>query len=162
MELWQDIAEFPMYSVSNRGLIVNNETGRILRLCTNNRGIVYVGLLRKGIQYKRSVTLLVANAFLPHPASPAFDTPIHLDGDRTNNRYFNLTWRPMWFARKYHVQFPLSPSVGVPIQELVTGEEFSSSFQATVKYGLLDNDILRSVIKRDAVWPTYQRFALLD
>ena len=66
--------------------------------------MVFVGLFRDQEQYKRSVALLVAKAFLKQP-SEFFDTPINLNGDRLDNQVINLMWRPRWFAIKYNRQF---------------------------------------------------------
>jgi hypothetical protein len=105
MEVWRQIYEFPGYSVSNMGRVRNDETGRIMALSRNQYGIVNVGLVLGRKQYKRSVALLVADAFLPTWESEVFTSPIHLNGDRSDCRAENLMWRPRWFAAKYHRQF---------------------------------------------------------
>lgn len=156
---WEVIDAFPDYSVSSTGQIRNNETGRVLVLTRNQRGIIIVGMMRNGIQHKRAVALLVANAFLPAPTPATFDTPIHLDGDLSNNCIENLMWRPRWFAIQYHKQFD-APQAAVkgPVQETHTGEFFRNSREAATRYGLLDKEILKAISLRTYVWPTYQLF----
>jgi hypothetical protein len=156
---WEVIDAFPDYSVSSSGQIRNDETGRILVLTRNQRGIIIVGLMRNGIQHKRAVALLVANAFLPPPTPSTFDTPIHLDGDLSNNNIENLMWRPRWFAIRYHKQFH-TPRTGRsnPVQETQTGQFFNDSWEAATRYGLLDKEILMAITNRTYVWPTYQLF----
>ena len=163
MEEWLEIELFPGYSVSNMGRVRNEYSGRILTLLINQHGTAHVGLCRGGMQYKRSVTLLVAKAFLvPHPRE-AFDTPVNLDGDRTNNAVGNLIWRPRWFAVKYLQQFMLPPAgFRVPIEEVKTKEWFNTSWDAAIKFGLLDKEIMVATINRTYVWPTYQRFRVID
>ncbi len=100
-EIWRPIEAFPGYSVSDHGRIRADKSGRILQLNLNQYGLVQVGLMREGVQYHRSVPLLVARAFLEPPFEP-FDTPINLDGDRHNNHVDNLVWRPRWFAIRYN------------------------------------------------------------
>ena len=114
------------------------------------------------IQHKRSLTVLVADAFLPPPPNPSFNTPIQLDGDRANNDVENLMWRPRWFAVKYHLQFH-RPRRGfiVPIVEIHTGETFPTSWEAAIKYGLLNSEIRDAAMNRTFVWPTYQEFRVL-
>ena len=99
-ERWTPIEHFLDYEVSDQGRIRSRLTDRILSLNPNQFGVIQVGMMRDSEQRHRSVPLLVAKAFLPEPGG-AFDTPINLDGDRTNNAVENLLWRPRWFAIKY-------------------------------------------------------------
>lgn len=158
------IEDFPDYSISEDGLVVNNHTGRQLSLTINQRGLVQVGLVKHGRQCKRSVSLLVAKTFLDPPALEAFNTPIHLDGDRLNNRIDNLMWRPRWFAVKYQQQFERwrGPKVPQRIIEINTKMKFKSSWHAAKQFGLLDQDIADAIEHRTYVWPTYQQFRILE
>lgn len=164
MEVWFDIPAFPPYSVSTYGRVRNDKTDRVLALMVNREGIVHVGLRRDNKQHKRSVTVLVAKAFVSRPANEHFDTPINLDGDRTNNHINNLTWRPRWFAVDYFRQFlPGAPrGFMCPVEDEKTGEQFETSFDAAIKYGLLDREILIATLNRTFVWPTYQMFRPLE
>jgi hypothetical protein len=105
----------------------------------------------------------VAKAFLPPVAGP-FDTPINLDGDRHNNQVDNLAWRPRWFAIKYNKQFrhPYDNPITSPIVDLKTGIVSENSFEAAKAYGLLEQDLVLSIVNRTYVWPTYQEFAVLS
>lgn len=162
MEEWREIKFFPRYSVSDTGRIRNDDTGRILSLHRNQNGIVYVGLVRGSIQHIRSVSLMVARAFLPLPKLETFDTPINYDGDRENNHVYNLTWRPRWFAVKYFRQFTSNHStIFVPIVDTETGEEYSCSWEAAIKNGLIDCELVVSIFNKTFVWPTFQRFSIL-
>lgn len=162
IERWKEIPDFPGYSVSSHGRVVNDETGREMAITQNQGGVTMVGLTKGLKQYRRSVTLLVADAFLDPLETPTtFDTPIQLDGDRWNNRVDNLMWRPRAFAVKYHRQFEREPFVPVPIYEEATGEEFPTSREAAVKYGLLETEIFRALRNKTYVWPTYQIFHLV-
>lgn len=156
---WQQIRSFPGYSVSDTGHVRNDDNGRIMAKLINQSGVVNVGLTKNKVQYKRSVALLVADAFLVPPRHQTFTTPINLNGDRTDNTVENLLWRPRWFATKYFHQFrsgPVSPVLAV--EELNTHEQFESSWIAATSYGLLDVDVRVSTISLTEVWPTYQRF----
>lgn len=163
MEQWKSIEFFPGYSVSDHGRIRTDKSGRILALNENQFGVVQVGLMREGIQYHRSVPLLVAKAFLPRDAAP-FDTPINLDGDRHNNRVENLTWRPRWFAIKYNQQFrqPYENPIMTRIVDLKTGDVSENSSHCAQRYGLLEQDLVLSILNRTYVWPTYQEFGILE
>jgi hypothetical protein len=162
-ERWELIDSFPDYEVSNFGDVLSYRTGKILSQSVNQFGLVHVGLVRDKKQYHRSIPLLVANAFLIEPGG-AFDTPINLDGDRFNNRVDNLVWRPRWFAIKYNKQFkyPYDQPITLPIVDLKTGEVTANSFECAKKYGLLESEVVYSILNRMYVWPTYQEFAIME
>ena len=168
VEQWQEIKEFPGYSVSNCGHVRNDSTGRLLNLHVSQR-VVYVALTRDLVHYSRSVTRLVADTFLPPPELPVhrktFDTPICLDGDRTNNHITNLMWRPRWFAAKFHQQFSQEWDSDTRIQEVTSRRWFEGPLFAASAYGLLAVEVLASALdfgyygKPEAtVWPTGQSF----
>jgi len=165
-ETWKKIFQFPRYSVSDHGRVRNDDTGRIMAMTVNNTGVVMVGLtadVRR--QQKRGVALLVAKAFLEKPQHlhESFDTPINLDGDRFNNHVNNLMWRPRWFAVKYHQQFENNlRGFTIPVEEVSTGEKFTNSWEAALRYGLLDREIFMAAINNTVVWPTYQRFRAIE
>jgi hypothetical protein len=162
-EHWKTIDLFEDYSVSNHGRVRSDKSGRILALNENQYGVVQVGLMRDGVQYHRSVPLLVAKGFLA-PLTGPFDTPINLDGDRTNNHVDNLAWRPRWFAIKYNRQFryPYENPILVPVIDLKTGEVSENSFEGAKRYGLLEQDLVLSIVNRTYVWPTYQEFGVVE
>ena len=160
-ERWVPIDHFPGYSVSDQGRIRADRSGKFLSLNQNQFGVMQVGLMRDGVQRHRSVPLLVARAFVEEPGG-AFDTPINLDGDRTNNRAENLLWRPRWFAIKYNQQFNRSNPrrINRALIERKTGAVCRNSLECAKKYGLLEDDLVLSVLNRTYVWPTYQEFRI--
>lgn len=163
MERWKKIEDFSDYSVSDRGRVRTDKSGRILSLNMNQYGVVHVGLMQNQEQKHRSIPLIVAKAFIPSPAGP-FDTPINLDGDRWNNSVENLIWRPRWFAIKYNRQFRYPPEYFIHerIMDLKTGEISENSFECAIRYGLLEQDLVLSIQSRTYVWPTYQEFRILE
>jgi len=151
---------FSKYSVSNYGNVRNDEVNRLMLQSGNQSGTLYVGLIDDNdqLQRKLSVGLLVAKMFLNERPDPN-DNVIHLDGNRKNNFVTNLEYRPGWFAKQYHRQFDApSPKIKVPIIEFYTDEWFPDSWAACRKYGLLDKDVLLSVVDAITVWPTGQLF----
>ena len=168
VEQWSEIETFPGYSVSDQGRVRNDETDRLLVLLRNNRNIINVGLFRDGVQHRRSVTVLVARAFLPPPELPyhqvTFDTPINLDGVRANNYVANLAWRPRWFAMKYHRQFGLHLPFEVmgPILHVGSKQVFNNPLSAAINFGLIASDILRSTRTGEEVWPGRHIFRDFD
>ena len=166
---WLQIEEFPAYSVSNIGEVRNDETDRYMTKLMNQRGIVNVGLTRDRVQYKRSLAVLVAEHFVDKPADTsgrwlqAFDTPVNLDGDRTNNRAENIVWRPRWFATQYFKQFrDVYPCLNRPVEIIETGEMFETSLHAAIALGVLDREIAISVMTKNYVWPINQHFRVIQ
>jgi hypothetical protein len=162
-EQWITIEQFPKYSISDHGRVRHDKSGRILQCNVNQYGLLQVGLMHEGVQRHRSVPLLVAKAFLPELPGP-FDTPINLDGDRYNNHVSNLAWRPRWFAIKYNRQFryPYGRPIDEFIVDLKTGEVSENSFECAKRYGLLEEDLVYSILNRTFVWPTYQQFGIAE
>lgn len=161
-ERWADLLEFPGYSVSDYGRVLNTTTGVFITTCLNTRQLAIVGLMKRGVQHKRSLPLLVASAFISKPSNPSFDTPINLDGDRLNNHFSNLAWRPLWFARKYRAQFSdYHVSFNQPIEDVETREQYENSMHAAIVNGLLDTEIYLSMLNNTYVWPTGQIFRAL-
>lgn len=163
-ELWEVIPDFPNYSVSTFGNIRTNFTERPLEVYANQSGLVQVGLMRDGKQYKRSVPLLVSKMFIPTEQDSPFDTPINLDGDRFNNHIDNLAWRPRWFAIKYHKQFKEEyvNHIPYPIECMKTGDVTENSFECAKRYGLLEDDIVLAILNNTYAWPTYQQFRVKE
>jgi hypothetical protein len=158
MEEWKEIRDFPKYSVSNHGRICREPSGRLLSIYPNQYGVACVGLMRGRVQCNRSVSLLVARAFIPRISN--FDTPINLDGNRFNNRVDNLMWRPRRFAVEYNRQFqrPYPYSLDQPIRDKKTGKEYPNSFVCATTLGLLERDLVLSILNNTYTWPTYQFF----
>jgi len=136
MEYWSLIPDFPRYSVSEFGVIRNDETERILRQVRLPDGRMKVGLMSDGIQYQRSVSRLVLQAFVPNPDPRRSNTPIHLDGSLSHCAAQNLAWRPRWFAKVHTRQFRLDNPDTPPIRNLDTGEIYSGIWEVVKKHGL--------------------------
>jgi hypothetical protein len=161
-EEWRSIEAFPGYSVSEIGLVRNDDSNRYMTMCVNQAGVVHVGLTRNRIQYKRAVALLVATAFEIARPFETCDVPINLDGNRYNNNVNNLAWRPKWFATKYFNQFLGVPlNTYRPVKDVETKEQFYNAWSAVVKFGLLYRDIMLSTKSTATVWPTHQKFELV-
>jgi len=169
-EIWKDIYEFEEYGISNRGRVINHITDRIKTPSVNQHGIPHVLFVKDRIQYRRTVALLVANAFLPRYREELdnypdhFDTPINLNGDRLDNCVENLMWRPRWFVVKYHQQMKNGPRTNYPSRPIMdedTEEIYSSQWEAATKLGLLEGDIVVAVFNKEAVFPGGYRFCFV-
>lgn len=163
MDDWAPIQGFPGYSVNPLGEVRKDSSGRILHIRLNQYGVPYVGLMREWRQCIRSLPRLVATAFLPMP-NDIFDTPINLNGDRTDCSIDNLMWRPRWYAIYYANQFKerYDYPIDAPVRAIETEEVFDSSLAAACRYGLLEREVVLSVLNRTPTWPTYQMFELAN
>lgn len=155
MEEWSVVPDFPEYAVSTLGRVQRLATGRMMRIGHNQRGIPIVGMVRNAVQHKRSVPIMVAQAFLPPPMQESFDSVIHLNGDRDDCTAGNLMWRPHWFVIAYHRQFRY-PSLrfNCRIYCPQTEEFFNNSYEMAVKYGLLERQIVEANVNGHMIWPT--------
>lgn len=164
LDEWRPVEDFPGYSVNPLGQVKkDSKASYILRTRVNQYGFPYVGLMRNGRQCIRSLPRLVATAYIT-PPSDVFDTPINLNGDRTDCSVDNLMWRPRWYAVLYMNQF--EERYDYPIDEpvKVSGETtvYPNSFEAAINYGLLEREVVLSILNRTPAWPTYQDFELAN
>lgn len=158
-EQWAEISDFPDYAVSNTGKVTRYGSKRMITPTSKPGGLRMVGLMRDGVQYKRSLALLVATAFVPPHPFKHFDTPIHLNGDRAFNHFSNLMWRPLPFARAYNKQFTDDHvTLDCMIEDVETHIRYKNSMSAAIHHGLLDTDIVVSMANNTYVWPTGQIF----
>lgn len=161
---WVKVPEFDDYSINPLGQVRKDRPrGRLVCVRVNQYGVPYVGMITNGAQCTRSLPLLVAKMFVPQP-SEYFDTPINLDGDRLNCRADNLMWRPRTYAEHYVRQFkePYSNPINAPIREVETDEEYPNSLAAACSNGLLEREVVLSILNRTVAWPTYQKFVIAD
>lgn len=154
-EEWLPVENFPDYVVSNFGYVQNAMTGRFMSRSPVQHGTMTVAMMRNGRQYRRSVSGLVAQTFLELPPRDDFNTPTHLDGDRNNCRVDNLVWRPRWFAINFHIERRDNPFKGWTrdIRLNVTGEVFDTLSVPAEKYGLLEQEIHRSLVNGHLCFP---------
>lgn len=155
-EDWETIEEFPRYSISSQGRVMNVETQRILKLSRSSGGTPLVGLKNYGEQQRpRLVATLVADAFLQDQKSEVYNTPINLNGDRLDCRVSNLMWRPRFYAIKYHRQFSTPgwnrPNTSVPIMETTTKTIFQHTHAAGIYYGFCESEFLLSVTNKEHI-----------
>lgn len=164
-EEWVGVEGFPGYSVNPLGQVQKDSTGRVMQVRLNQYGVPYVGLMKEGRRHQcvRSLPRLVAEAFIPQP-NEVFDTPINLNGNRSDCRVENLMWRPRWYAIYYVNQFTdrYDNAIDVPVRDAETDEEYPNSLVAACTNGLLEREVVLSILNNTLTWPTFQRFVLAD
>lgn len=162
-ERWARLDEYPTYAVSTHGKIANIKRDTLVQPMVNQQGIMNVALYGKQGRTTKSVALLVAKTFIPQEFDH-FNSPINLDGSKTNCQVENLLWRPRGYVRPYLGQFaePYFHETHIHLRELKTGEEYETLKQASIANGLRYRHIELSYLNRTASPITFQRFERLD
>lgn len=84
------IENYPNYTISDKGEIVNTNTNKKLKGYIRKDGYVIISLSKGGKKYKCYLHRLVAETFIPNPDNlPQVN---HKDEDKTNNCVSNLEW----------------------------------------------------------------------
>lgn len=84
------IENYPNYTISDKGEIVNINTNKELKGYIRKDGYVIISLSKGGKKYKCYLHRLVAETFIPNPNNlPQVN---HIDEDKTNNCVSNLEW----------------------------------------------------------------------
>lgn len=84
------IENYPNYTISDKGDVINIKTNKQLKPYTRKDGYVVVSLSKGGKKYKCYLHRLVAETFIPNPDNlPQVN---HIDEDKTNNCVSNLEW----------------------------------------------------------------------
>lgn len=88
--VWRKINGFDNYSVSNTGLIRNDNTNKLLKGGLNTGGYYIVGLCLNGTQTMKLVHRLVGIAYIENRDNK--ECIDHIDGNKSNNNINNLRW----------------------------------------------------------------------
>lgn len=91
MEMFKEIKEYPLYSVSTKGRIIKNANKKVMKPSKKPNGYMQINLFTcDGRRKKEYVHRLVALTFLPNDEHlPEVN---HIDGIRDNNVLENLEW----------------------------------------------------------------------
>lgn len=93
-EIYKVIPEYPRYSISNYGNVINNTTGHSISQRKTTNGYMRFNVRKGNVKYETPKSLMthrvVAELFLPKVQGKPYIN--HKDADKTNNFVGNLEW----------------------------------------------------------------------
>lgn len=159
---YRPIPSMPRFAINELGEVINIKTGRVRNTSVNAQGVLKITVWNDGRTTSRSVSTLVAEAWLTEPYPDVDNSIIHLDGDRLNCHVKNLARRPRWFAVRYHRQF--TPRLELDRMNnhhyllTETGEHFHSVRDAVTTFGILGVHLFINTLNGERVWPGGLKF----
>lgn len=109
MELFKIIEEFPSYSISNLGNIINSKGKKlVIGKRKTNSGYIQVRLFKNGKYYYRYLHRLIALSFIPNPNN--YRTINHVNGNKLDNSISNLEWSSDEQQQRHAFLMSLKPS----------------------------------------------------
>ena len=101
MTQWKTIEHYPDYEVSNKGLVRNKVSGKVLKPEKTNGGYLRVALGNDEGYKKKKVHRLVAEAFIDNPNPEEYDQVNHKNLCKTDNNAENLEWCSDSFNKRH-------------------------------------------------------------
>lgn len=143
-----DIIDCSNYSVSDRGEVLHQATGRLKKPSVNQYGTYFVNLTDDfGKQRSFPIANIVAKAFI-EPENSNHNTVIFKDGDRSNYHADNLAYRTRSYAIRYNKYFASGDWVASEILCHIESEDrdgnihrFDTLHSAAIFHGVLPADI---------------------
>ena len=151
-EIWKDVVGYEgIYKVSDRGNVfsaVRRDSngrkcgGRIMKPIQSIGGYLRISLYKNGVEKRKLVHRLVAEAFIPNPENhPAIN---HRDEVKTNNELSNLEWCDARYNNNYGTRTE-RVSKKVRAVNVETGEVLTfNSTQEAVRKGYSSGPVSRA------------------
>ena len=152
---YENIREWYWISNSDKDIVVNKNTGKILRFHFDKDGYKIIGLITKNKKQKICrIHVIKAKAFIYTPNPLAYNVVRHLNDVKTDNCLGNLTWgtrsdnvRDSIRNGRYNYKAVAEGSVKAvkkiskPVRCIETKEIYSSAYEAKRKLGITPSSI---------------------
>lgn len=149
IEPWKDIEGFEgLYQISMKGNVrsIKGKNPKILKPYKNGTGYLKVDLRKNNERYQKQVHRIVAETFIPNTEGKTEVN--HINGDKTDNRYFNLEWVNRSENMKHAVNTGLYFSKDIldtrPCICLNNGAIYPSIYIASEVFGINPKDIWKN------------------
>ena len=138
------IPNYPNYSVTEDGKIINNKTNRELKPILGNTGYYQISLSNKGESRNLTIHRLVANAFLSNDENKREVN--HINGIKTDNRVENIEWvtpsENMKHAYKFGLKIANRKTINNKfVLDTETGIFYNSAREASRLLGINENTL---------------------
>ena len=144
------IPNYPNYSVTEDGKVINNKFNRELKPILGNTGYYQVSLSNKGESRNLTIHRLVANVFLSNDENKREVN--HINGIKTDNRLENLEWATSSENRQHAFDTGLkkyterqrtinSELMSKPVLDTQTGIFYNSAREASRLLGINKNTL---------------------
>lgn len=87
---WRVPESVPLVMVSQDGMVMARDTGKILRAWNNGCGYSVIRIARNGVKYRAYVHRLVAECYVENPNG--YSEVNHLNGNKDDNTAGNIEW----------------------------------------------------------------------
>jgi hypothetical protein len=146
----KQITDYPNYSVTEDGRVINNKTNRELKPILGRNGYYQVSLCNSGKIKNVSIHRLVASAFLNNDENKREVN--HINGIKTDNRVQNLEWNTSSENRQHAFDTGLkkyterqrtriTETLSKPVLDTQTGIFYNSAKEASRLLGINKNTL---------------------
>ena len=117
------------YSISNRGNVKNNASGKMTALFEYHNGYMGVVLYVDGKHFNRRIHRLVADAFIPNECGEPYVN--HKDENKKNNSVENLEWCSSEYNNNYGTRNKrITKTLSKPVEQYTVDGKYIKTYSS--------------------------------